>query len=106
MVIFIFSSIRRHTRCALVTVVQTCALPIFAAQFSLMAYTPGIKGYEGWLLFAFVLGRFIGVEHPRSEIEQPLDSKRILLGWIALLMFVLCFKIGRASFRERVCRYV
>src|SRR3546814_1376741 len=29
-VIFFFSSRRRHTRCALVTGVQTCALPIFA----------------------------------------------------------------------------
>src|SRR3546814_4564005 len=28
-VIFFFSSRRRHTRCALVTGVQTCALPIF-----------------------------------------------------------------------------
>src|SRR3546814_4893427 len=28
--IFFFSSRRRHTRCALVTGVQTCALPIFA----------------------------------------------------------------------------
>src|SRR3546814_13370628 len=28
---FVFSSRRRHTRCALVTGVQTCALPIFAA---------------------------------------------------------------------------
>src|SRR3546814_4337800 len=28
---FIFSSRRRHTRCALVTGVQTCALPISAA---------------------------------------------------------------------------
>src|SRR3546814_10354293 len=27
-VLFFFSSRRRHTRCALVTVVQTCALPI------------------------------------------------------------------------------
>src|SRR3546814_12247469 len=27
-VVFFFSSIRRHTRCALVTGVQTCALPI------------------------------------------------------------------------------
>src|SRR3546814_18103140 len=26
---FFFSSIRRHTRCALVTGVQTCALPIY-----------------------------------------------------------------------------
>src|SRR3546814_4820565 len=29
---FFFSSIRRHTRCALVTGVQTCALPISTAQ--------------------------------------------------------------------------
>src|SRR3546814_1393430 len=27
--VFFFSSRRRHTRCALVAVVQTCALPIF-----------------------------------------------------------------------------
>src|SRR3546814_15033289 len=31
-VFFFCSSRRRHTRCALVTGVQTCALPIFAAQ--------------------------------------------------------------------------
>src|SRR3546814_9356586 len=30
-VFFVFSSRRRHTRCALVTGVQTCALPICAA---------------------------------------------------------------------------
>src|SRR3546814_10434690 len=28
----VFSSRRRHTRCALVTGVQTCALPIYRAQ--------------------------------------------------------------------------
>src|SRR3546814_2322787 len=31
-VFFFFSSRRRHTRCALVTGVQTCALPIFQSQ--------------------------------------------------------------------------
>src|SRR3546814_9624470 len=30
LVVFFFSSRRRHTRCALVTGVQTCALPIYA----------------------------------------------------------------------------
>src|SRR3546814_2606076 len=30
---FFFSSRRRHTRCALVTGVQTCALPIFMSFF-------------------------------------------------------------------------
>src|SRR3546814_7719187 len=32
---FFFSSRRRHTRCALVTGVQTCALPIYAAPDAL-----------------------------------------------------------------------
>lgn len=67
------------------------ALLMFALQFSLMVYVPGIQGYEGWLLFAFLLGRFIGVEHPRSEIEQPLDINRVVVGWVALLVFILCF---------------
>src|SRR3546814_396668 len=31
-VIFFFSSRRRHTRCALVTGVQTCALPIYQSM--------------------------------------------------------------------------
>src|SRR3546814_6178505 len=34
-VLFFFSSRRRHTRCALVTGVQTCALPIAASGFHL-----------------------------------------------------------------------
>src|SRR3546814_2483862 len=40
--LFFFSSRRRHTRCALVTGVQTCALPIFMCLapvvFALLAY--------------------------------------------------------------------
>src|SRR3546814_1318203 len=34
--VVIFSSRRRHTRCALVTGVQTCALPIFAKEYARM----------------------------------------------------------------------
>src|SRR3546814_2762322 len=33
-----FSSRRRHTRCALVTGVQTCALPIFAEERSVVGH--------------------------------------------------------------------
>src|SRR3546814_6594468 len=36
-IVFFFSSRRRHTRCALVTGVQTCALPIYAHQSLLKA---------------------------------------------------------------------
>lgn len=64
---------------------------MFGLQFSLMVFIPGIEGYEGWLLFAFIVGRFIGINHPPSEIEQPLTPGRVVLGWIALLIFILCF---------------
>src|SRR3546814_6745845 len=37
-ILFFFSSRRRHTRCALVTGVQTCALPIFISATGL--FTP------------------------------------------------------------------
>src|SRR3546814_9178790 len=37
---FFFSSRRRHTRCALVTGVQTCALPIWASHWSYEAERP------------------------------------------------------------------
>src|SRR3546814_6313472 len=41
--LFFFSSRRRHTRCALVTGVQTCALPISNAA-ELAAYVKRLKG--------------------------------------------------------------
>src|SRR3546814_7014945 len=43
MFFFFFSSRRRHTRCALVTGVQTCALPIFAKKIN-SAVFPGLQG--------------------------------------------------------------
>src|SRR3546814_8677639 len=51
--VFFFSSRRRHTRCALVTVVQTCALPISIARRldSLGALTRGQRQTGGQNLF-------------------------------------------------------
>jgi len=67
------------------------ALLMFAVLFALARLMPDWKGYSGFLPFAFLLGRFVGIRHPASEIEEPLDAKRIALGWIALLVFFLCF---------------
>src|SRR3546814_9817050 len=43
--VFFFSSRRRHTRCALVTGVQTCALPIFDA---IEMHIDPEQGKDGW----------------------------------------------------------
>lgn len=67
------------------------ALLLFAFQFLLAWVFPSLTGYSGWLLFGFVVSRFVGIQHPPSEIEVPLDNTRIVLGWITLLIFILCF---------------
>jgi membrane-associated protease RseP (regulator of RpoE activity) len=67
------------------------ALAMFTAQYLVTWIFPTVHGYSGWLAFAFVIGTFIGVQHPVSEIEEPLDLKRKILGWLALLIFILCF---------------
>lgn len=67
------------------------ALLIFAVQFVWSWLQPTVNGFTGWLLFAFIIGRFAGVEHPRAEIEERLDVNRQVLGWIALIIFVICF---------------
>jgi hypothetical protein len=64
---------------------------VFAIQFSASVLYPNVHGYSGWLLFGFVLGRFLGILHPPTEIEEPLDNKRKILGWIAIAIFIVSF---------------
>src|SRR3546814_2221155 len=72
-----FSSRRRHTGCALVTGVQTCALPILARIGPLF-----------WTMMLPPLHEGMGTLF-RAGAN----------GWVAA-------EIGRASCRERVCQYV
>src|SRR3546814_7810009 len=75
MLVFFFSSRRRHTRCALVTGVQTCALPIFS--FNQGRYATPVWSPRGDLI-AFTKehqGQFsIGVMRPDGSGERILSS--------------------------------
>jgi membrane-associated protease RseP (regulator of RpoE activity) len=64
---------------------------VFGTQYVLSVLYPNVQGFSGWLLFGFLLGRFLGIQHPRTEIEEPLDENRKILGWIAVIVFILCF---------------
>src|SRR3546814_8261370 len=82
-VFFFFSSRRRHTRCALVTGVQTCALPIW-----LMTREAGlVPGY---------------VRGGRSRRLKPVLQAGNLV--LAEFRARVPEQIGRASCRERVCQ--
>src|SRR3546814_6638140 len=89
LVCFFFSSRRRHTRCALVTGVQTCALPIcgcFAAS------TNGLASGNH---------RLEAISHALCEVVER-DATAL---W-RRLDGAAQSKTGRASCRERVCQYV
>src|SRR3546814_8842400 len=81
---FFFSSRRRHTRCALVTGVQTCALPISAVGGN--RRHPIRKARRQGASYAPWVGPL-----QRRVPDQPPTPHR---------------KIGRASCRERVCQSV
>lgn len=67
------------------------AIVIVAFLLALAWLFPDLKGFSGWLVFGLLVGRVIGIYHPPTEIEQPLDPTRVTLGWICLLIFILCF---------------
>src|SRR3546814_821438 len=69
-----FSSRRRHTRCALVTGVQTCALPIYALRSS-----PKARGRWGEQSLRNVLEQACLSPHAdfRSEVSVDTDDGRL-----------------------------
>src|SRR3546814_4652341 len=69
--VFFFSSRRRHTRCALVTGVQTCALPIYMHFQSMIAHP--VRG------------------HPMANAfdDQTRDAAEVLMASISTLVDTL-----------------
>jgi membrane-associated protease RseP (regulator of RpoE activity) len=64
---------------------------VMILQLLASEYLPQSGDYGIYLLFAFIFGRFLGIDHPKATIDQPLDLKRKILGWTALIVFVLSF---------------
>src|SRR3546814_3940564 len=69
LVIFCFSIRRRHTRCALVTGVQTCALPLSAWHGG------ALRGREGAHLRAADGGGYGGDRHRRAALDRYLHAR-------------------------------
>src|SRR3546814_2782007 len=63
---FFFSSRRRHTRCALVTGVQTCALPIFSGRKNIRVN-----------LRMFFRPEMVGRHHPAQGVRKRSEERRV-----------------------------
>src|SRR3546814_3369683 len=107
LVFFFFSSRRRHTRCALVTGVQTCALPIFLPEPLLKIGS--LLAIAGALVVAWQLARRTSRADPVAETADVRAFYRARLVTEEHMLARVgswYLEIGRASCRERECQYV
>lgn len=67
------------------------AAAVWTTQIVVASAWPGLAGNPGWLVFGLLLGRATGIYHPGAPNERPLSPGRKVLGWLMLVIFVLCF---------------
>src|SRR3546814_10728030 len=109
LVLFVcLSSGRRHTRCALVTGVQTCALPISTTNAVILADLAA--GATSVALRFDAAGR---LGHTALTDAASAGTGGVMIDGLAALDAALkdvyleaATEIGRASCRESVCQYV
>src|SRR3546814_1486426 len=97
MCFFFFSSRRRHTRCALVTGVQTCALPISLVT---SVADDGSGSWWNWQTNEFYFNA------DGDQIKDAGGNTYTADGMLGSTDGSDSQQIGRASCRERVCQYV
>src|SRR3546814_3169663 len=98
---FFFSSRRRHTRCAVVTGVQTCALPISSPLLNDLMDVDD----ESYALCVEALGA-VDLRARVRDLVMPFHVIAGAVDPVIPLDAAEEAEIGRAQCRERVCQYV
>src|SRR3546814_8440705 len=113
---FFFSSRRRHTRCALVTGVQTCALPILAqanaainsARVDVGNLSAGLATTQVDIAKAKEDIAFAEVNFQRQAalMDKGFTTRAAYDASRHAVEQARASQVGRASCRERECKYV
>ncbi len=75
----------------LLQLVFGCGMLILAAIVLFLLPDVARYGYGFWLFWAFLITRFIGIEHPPVYVDQHLTPGRRVLAWTCVALFMLCF---------------
>ena len=65
--------------------------------FSIVTFVVGMDpaaGFLIWFVWSLFMLFMVGIEHPPVLIEQPLSTGRKIMGWIAMVVFVLCISLS------------
>ncbi len=72
-------------------------LPVLGSALAISAlYLYGVVGNittSGsliWVVWSFFIAYFVGIEHPPALRERELDPTRKFLGWLSMVIFILC----------------
>lgn len=81
--------LRNNSPDAFYTFLQSVFTPTFEAIHRVAPWY--FEGWNGWLFWALI-GRFlIKLPHPPVEDDAPIGTPRMILGWLAILAFVVSF---------------
>jgi len=64
---------------------------LLADLLLLVAFDPSIfSGFTIWIFWALFIVFLVKIEHPPVALEEPLTPGRKILGWICMILFLLC----------------
>ena len=78
---------------------------LLSSIFISMSYTllfakdDGTESSLIWFFWIFFITFFVRIEHPPVVIETELTPTRKMLGWLSMLIFILCISFDPLSFR-------
>lgn len=67
---------------------------LMAIAYAVPTFLPGVAasiGYVYWIVWVGLIVFVIRVDHPPVLIREPLSRKRKLLGYLCLIIFLMCF---------------
>ncbi|MDT3697198.1 MAG: site-2 protease family protein [Ignavibacterium sp.] len=81
---------KNHLKISSISTIILAVIGFAGVVDSLLEFNLDI-GWSGWLLWAFILYFIVKLKHPPLPDVTTLDRKRILLGYISFIIFVISF---------------
>ena len=71
-------------------------LSLLLSGFFLYIWTPSFaqEGSLLWLFWSFFTAYVVKIEHPPVPYEEELRPGRTILGWLSILIFILCISLN------------
>ena len=71
-------------------------ISLFLSGFFLYVWNP-LFAQEGsvlWIFWSFFTAYVVKIEHPHVRFEEPLSPARTILGWLSMVIFILCISLN------------